>query len=64
MGICIKKNDGTETTLGVDKFPDRKQKCLYIMRGNVVEPLAYFRSDEKAKQCQDFLDLLFELMRK
>ena len=38
-----------ETHIGVTKPPDRIQPCLYVMKGNIMYPLAYFTSKEKAK---------------
>lgn len=57
MGIKFIKEG---VTIGVDQFPDRKRKCLYKMVGNVIEPLAYFLSDEKAAEFEKWFYKLVE----
>ena len=51
-----------DTTIGVAKFPDRERKCLYIMVGNQIEPLAYFRSDEAAAEFMKFFNRMIDAM--
>ena len=59
MGICIKTKGG-EITFGVDTWEHRKSKVLYLQKGNKAWPLAYFRSDERAAEFQEVMDLLCE----
>lgn len=59
MSIRIETEDGKLVVeYGVTKMPTRKQKCLYRMTGNNLQPLAYFKSDVAAKEFEDFLHLL------
>lgn len=60
MAIRIETKDRVEE-FGVTKIPTRKSKCLYRMRGNMLEPLAYFRSDEDAEIFDKILDFIFDL---
>ncbi len=46
--------------LHVGKLPDRKSMVLYILDGSVLTPLAYFRDEDKARQCLDLLDKMME----
>ena len=48
-------------TFGVTHFPNRKQKCLYKMRGAMIEPLAYFRNDIDADQFERIMDLILQI---
>lgn len=45
---------------GVIQLQCRKSKCLYRMRGAMLEPLAYFRSDEHASIFCNVLDVISE----
>jgi len=49
--------DGKRIAIGVSEMPDRKQPCLYVMKGNILTPLAYFRSTEKAMEFLEVFDL-------
>ena len=60
--IEIKTKERT-VNFGIMSIPNRKSKCLYRTRGNMVEPLAYFRSDQNAEEFQDILDFLIEAIR-
>ena len=62
MGIRI-QGDGKDIKFGIMDIPHRKNKALYVMKGNVVEILAYFKSDAKAKQFDKIIDLLLEAWR-
>jgi len=59
-GWKIKDSLGESTTLGVCEFPDRKTPCLYAQNGAdfSIEPLAYFRTAEKAQKFLDLLDII------
>ncbi len=46
--------------IGVAPLPDRKQLCLYLLEDGSFEPLAYFRTEEKATKCMSMLDALAE----
>jgi hypothetical protein len=35
--------------IGVTKLPNRARPCLYVRKGNVLYPLAYFTSEDKAE---------------
>ena len=43
---------------GITTFPDRKRPCLFLSRGAMIEPLAYFTTDEKADEFKDVLERL------
>ena len=58
-GIEIKTKERI-VSFGVTSAPNRKSKCLYKMRGNLLEPLAYFRSEQNAEEFQDIIDFLIE----
>lgn len=60
MSIVIQKNGEKLVEFGVTKFPNRKSKCLYKMRGAMLEPLAYFRTDDDAKEFERVMDILVE----
>ena len=38
-----------DTQIGVTKLPGRKRPCLYVQKKNVIYPLAYFTSEDKAE---------------
>ncbi len=44
-----------EESIAVGRLPGRKQVALYQVRGSVLEPLAYFKSEEKARIAIDWL---------
>jgi hypothetical protein len=48
--------------IGVDRFPDRKHKCLYKMVGNRMERLAYFQTDAKADEFEKYFYMLADLI--
>mgnify|MGYP001568080145 CR=1 FL=1 len=56
MGIHIHGN-GIDIKFGIMSMPYRKNKALYVMNGNVMEILAYFRSDIHAQTFDDILNL-------
>ncbi len=61
--LKIQKTDGTHSVeFGVTQLPNRKMPCLYCMRGAMIEPLAYFRSEEDAIKFDDILDMLWKAM--
>lgn len=45
---------------GVTMLPNRKNSCLYRMRGAMSEPLAYFRGQEDADSFNQILEILLE----
>ena len=49
---------------GVASLTNRKSKCLYKMRGAIMEPLAYFTSDQNAEEFDKIIDTLFTLLEK
>lgn len=51
-----------DTTIGVTQMPNRKAKCLYMMVGNQIEPLAYFRSDEAAAEFETFFNRMIDML--
>jgi hypothetical protein len=60
------RDEPLASALHVGRMPGRKSVCLYIARRNQhengigceVEPLAYFRSDEAAREALALLDHL------
>ena len=61
MSLKVQKTDGTHSIeFGVTQLPNRKMPCLYYTRGAVIEPLAYFRSEEAAIKFNDILNMLLE----
>jgi len=46
---------------GVGSVPYRKSKCLYKMRGAMVEPLAYFTSEQNAEEFDKIIDFLVKM---
>lgn len=46
-----------DTRIGVTKMPDRKRHCLYVMKGNVLYPVAYFTKEV-------FADMFWEEFQK
>jgi len=58
-GITVKiEMQGYKTEFGITTFPDRKRPCLFLSRGAMIEPLAYFTTDEKAETFRVVLDQL------
>ncbi len=47
-----------KTALHIGKLPNRKQVCLYIIEGSVLEPLAYFRTEESARRALALIEHL------
>jgi len=61
MSLKVQKTDGTHSIeFGVTQLPNRKMPCLYCTRGAMIEPLAYFRSEETAIKFDDILNMLLE----
>lgn len=61
MSLKVQKTDGTHSIeFGVTQLPNRKMPCLYCTRGAMIEPLAYFRSEEAAIKFDDILNMLLE----
>jgi hypothetical protein len=46
---------------GITTFPDRKRACLYLSDGGMIEPLAYFTTNEKAKRFKYVLERIVEV---
>lgn len=63
MSIIITTKD-QRVEFGITRFPDRVNKCLFVARGSMIEPLAYFRSDDDADRFEKILDLIYELLSK
>ncbi len=59
-GIKIESYLGN-VEFGVTSIPNRKSKCLYRMRGAMLEPLAYFRSEQNAEEFEKIIELLLKL---
>lgn len=57
-GYRVQVEGKDEFGIGVTEFPDRKRPCIYITRGTILYPLAYFKSDERAKEFMEALDLI------
>jgi len=65
MSLKVQKTDGTHSIeFGVTQLPNRKMPCLYCTRGAMIEPLAYFRSEEAAIKFDSILNMLLEATRK
>lgn len=47
-----------DDALYITKFPDRKSVSLCRAKGNVIEVLAYFRTEAHADACYDTLNRL------
>jgi len=45
-----------DVTIGVMSIPYRVNKALYIMRGNNVTPVAYFKNNRQAREFEKILD--------
>lgn len=45
---------------GVTSIPNRKGKALYTTRGAMLEPLAYFKSDDCAEQFEKVIDFIVD----
>ena len=60
-GIIIEYK-GKRVEFGVDSFPYRKHKVLYMGRPGSIWPVAYFRNDEQASEFQEVINLLFEII--
>ena len=58
-GIKIERGN-ISTEFGVTKLPNRKSQVLYAMRGNMLEPLAYFRNDESAERFDKIIAFIIE----
>ena len=50
-----------EYEFGVTSLPNRKSPCLYKMRGAMLEPLAYFTSDQNAEEFDKIIGLMFDI---
>jgi len=58
-GISVKiEMPDYKREFGITTLPDRKRPCLFLSRDAMIEPLAYFTTDEKAKQFKDVLERL------
>jgi hypothetical protein len=55
------KIDGKRIAIGVSEIPDRKTPCLYVMEGTILFPLAYFRSESRAKKFLEILDSFIKI---
>ena len=60
-GIRIESKKGN-AEFGVMSIPTRKSKFLYRKRGAMIEPLAYFRTDQNAEEFEKIIELLLELL--
>jgi len=63
-GISVKvEMPDYKREFGITTFPDRKRPCLFLSRGAMIEPLAYFTTNEKAKQFKDVLERLIAIFK-
>lgn len=46
--------------LHIGPLPGRKSVCLYVIKGSVLTPLAYFRNEEAAERALALLDRLVD----
>ena len=60
MSIRISTKNRT-VEFGVTQLPNRKNPCLYKMRGAMLEPLAYFRNEEDAKSFNEIIEFIISL---
>ena len=63
MRTLIFQNQKNKVEFGVDKIPNRKNKALIKRCGAIIEPLAYFRNEECAKEFNRMLDLIYEMQK-
>lgn len=63
-GIQIYHKKYGTLDFGITRFPNRKSKCLYKMRGAMCEPLAYFRSNPDADDFEIIIDALFDILQR
>jgi hypothetical protein len=48
-GISVKiEMPGYKIEFGIATFPNRRRPCLFLSRGAMIEPLAYFTTDNKS----------------
>ena len=52
-GWCL---DPAAGSLHVGHLPERKSVCLYLVRGSVLDVLAYFRDEDSARTALAWLD--------
>jgi hypothetical protein len=45
-------------SIHVGELPGRKQACLYVQEGSVIRTLAFFATEEKAREALEMLDRL------
>ena len=45
---------------GVTRMPNRKNKILFKMRGVMLEPLAYFRNNDCAREFEKIMEIINE----
>ena len=61
---CYKvQTPGRSVEFGITNIPYRKHKCLYLMRGAMLEPVAYFRNDEDAARFESVMDMMIETVQ-
>lgn len=58
--VAIEVASKGSVEFGVTCLPNRKGKVLYMTRGAMIEPLAYFRSDECAEEFEKILDFIVD----
>lgn len=58
--IRIEWKDGAKVEFGVTRLPNRRNPALYKMRRANCDVLAYFRSDDDAKDFERLLDYIIE----
>lgn len=51
----VRRNGDEEMSFGIGGFPGRKSKAFYLVEGNVLDILGYFRSDESAAKAIEVL---------
>ena len=61
MSTLVIQKGNSKIEFGVSWLPNRKNAALIKTRGAMLEPLAYFRNDECAKEFEKILEILFEV---
>lgn len=58
MGIYMSAPQKGVVEFGVTKIPGRKSKALYKIRGEHMEILAYFKTDQQAEEFEKIMDFI------
>ena len=49
---------GRSETIAIGKLPDRESYCLYHEKQGRITPLAYFKTEQQAREAGELLELL------